>query len=362
MTNVDKLRVKMSDENVDLIVLSPGANLNWLLGVNPHADERPLLFFLTLSGSAFLMPELEAESTRQHTDIEFYHWSDETGPFQAIDKILSNLKSHSFKTLVIDDSMRADHAALIQDKLLNSKRLFTASTIGALRMQKDAAEQKILRINAHQADLAMQRAWNKIKPGVTEENIALAIQSSFSDQSASPQFSIVASGSNSAFPHHQTGARTLKEGDAIVIDLGGRFKGYASDITRMSSIGSPPKDYGWIHQIVEEATCAALTAAVPGEIAKNVDKAAREVIEKAGFGKYFVHRTGHGLGTEIHEPPFITSTSETILEQGMVFSVEPGIYMPGKFGVRLEEIVILQDDGPEILSKIPRELKIINCS
>ena len=360
MDKIDNLRFKMKEQNVDLIVLSPGANLNWLLGVNPHADERPLLFFLTLSGSAFLMPELEAESARQHTNIEFYNWSDASGPLKAIDEILNNLKGFSYRTLVIDDTMRADHAALVQDKLLNSNRLFTASTIGALRMQKDATEQKILRINAHQADLAMQKAWDKIKPGITEENIASVIQNSFSDQGASPQFSIVASGSNSAFPHHQTGSRELKEGDVIVIDLGGKFEGYASDITRMSSIGSPSKEYALAHQIVEDAVFAALAAAMPGEIAKNVDKAAREVIEKAGFGKYFVHRTGHGLGSEIHEPPFITSTSETILEPGMVFSIEPGIYMPEKFGVRLEEIVILTDNGPKILSKIPRELKIIN--
>ena len=128
----------------------------------------------------------------------------------------------------------------------------------------------------------------------------------------------------------------------------------------MSTIGNPHKDYALVHQIVEDAICAALKAAIPGEIAKNIDKAAREAIERQGFGKYFVHRTGHGLGTEIHEPPFITSTSETILEPGMVFSIEPGIYMPDKFGVRLEEIIILTDSGPEILSQIPRELKVIN--
>ena len=306
------------------------------------------------------MPELEAESARQYTDIEFYNWSDATGPLKAVDEILTDLRGFSYRTMVIDDTMRADHAALIQDKLLNSNRLFTASTIGTLRMQKDATEQDILRINAHQADIAMRKAWDIIKPGLTEENIALAIQKSFSDQGALPQFSIVASGSNSAFPHHQTGSRKLKEGDAIVIDLGGKFEGYASDITRMSSIGAPPKDYALIHQIVEDAVCAAMAAARPGQIAKNVDRAAREVIEKAGFGKYFVHRTGHGLGSEIHEPPFITSTSETILEPGMVFSIEPGIYMPDNFGVRLEEIIILTDSGPEILSQISRELKVIN--
>ena len=360
MEKIDKLRFLMKETGVDLIVLSPGANLNWLLGINPHADERPLLFFLTLSNSAFLMPELEAESARQHTDINFYNWTDASGPLQAIDQLLADIKGFSSRTIVIDDTMRADHAAIVQDKLLNAKRLFTASTIGTLRMKKNEDEQHVLRINANQADIAMETAWNMIAPGITEEEVALAIQNSFSNQESSPQFSIVASGFNSAFPHHQTGSRILEEGDVIVIDLGGKFEGYASDITRMATLGSPPKDYTLVHQIVDDAVRAALAAALPGETAKNVDKAARDVIEKAGYGDFFVHRTGHGLGSEIHEPPFITSTSETILEAGMVFSIEPGIYMPGKFGVRLEEIVILKENGPEILSKLSRKFKLIN--
>ena len=360
MDKIEKLRVIMREKDIDLIVLAPGANLNWLLNFNPHADERPLLFFLTHSGSAFLMPELEAESARQHTNIKFYNWSDASGPLKSIDCLLNDLNGFSSRTIVIDDTMRADHAGIVQDKLLNSNRLFTASTIGALRIQKDATEQHILRSNANQADNAMEMAWTEIKAGMTEEEIASVIQKSFSDQGALPQFSIVASGSNSAFPHHQTGSRELKEGDVIVIDLGGKFEGYASDITRMACVGYPPKDYSLVHQIVEDAVCSALSAAKPGQVAKNVDKAARDVIEKAGFGKYFVHRTGHGLGSEIHEPPFITSTSETILEPGMVFSIEPGIYMPDKFGIRLEEIVILKEDGPEVLSKLSRGLKILN--
>lgn len=360
MEKIDKLRFLMKETGVDLIVLSPGANLNWLLGINPHADERPLLFFLTQSNSAFLMPELEAESARQHTDIDFYNWTDASGPLRAIDQLLTDLKGFSSRTIVIDDTMRADHAAIVQDKLLNAKRLFTASTIGTLRMRKNKDEQRTLRINANQADIAMKMAWSTICPGITEEEVALAIQNSFSNQEASPQFSIVASGFNSAFPHHQTGSRVLKEGDVIVIDLGGKFEGYASDITRMATLGPPPKEYTLVHQIVDNAVRAALAAALPGETAMNVDKAARDVIEKAGFGEFFVHRTGHGLGSEIHEPPFITSTSKTILEPGMVFSIEPGIYMPDKFGVRLEEIVILKEDGPVILSKLSRELKIIN--
>ena len=139
MDKTEKLRLIMKEKDIDLIVLSPGANLNWLLNFNPHADERPLFFFLTQSGSAFLMPELEAESARQHTDIKFYNWSDASGPLSSIDNLLNDLKSFSSRTIVIDDTMRADHAAIVQDKLLNSNRLFTASTICSLRMQKDSS-------------------------------------------------------------------------------------------------------------------------------------------------------------------------------------------------------------------------------
>ena len=360
MDKIDKLRQQMKEKAVDLIALAPGANLNWLLGVNPHADERPLIFLLTQTGLGFLMPELEAESARQQTDIRFYTWSDATGPISALDSLLTDLKGFASRSIVIDETMRADHAALIQDKVLNANRAFTASTIGKLRMIKDKSEQNILRENANQADTAMQNALSEIQSGMTEDAVASVIQSSFSEQGALPQFSIVASGPNSAFPHHQTGSRVLNDGDVVVIDLGGKFKGYASDITRMAILGSPPGDYKMIHQIVEDAVCAALEAAKPGEVAKNVDKAARDVITKAGFGQYFIHRTGHGLGSEIHEPPYITATSDTILEPGMVFSIEPGIYIPGKFGIRLEEIVILNDKGPEVLSKLSRKENILN--
>jgi Xaa-Pro aminopeptidase len=144
------------------------------------------------------------------------------------------------------------------------------------------------------------------------------------------------------------------------MDIGARSEGYSSDITRMALIGVPPEGYAEVHEIVELAVQAALKTARPGVKAHEVDEAAREVIAKAGYGDYFVHRTGHGLGSEVHEPPFITASSQTALDEGMVFSIEPGIYIPGRFGVRLEEIVILRADGPEILSDLPRSPEIIN--
>ena len=143
------------------------------------------------------------------------------------------------------------------------------------------------------------------------------------------------------------------------MDIGGGQNGYSSDITRMAVVGRPPEGYEAVHAVVEAAVQAALRAARPGVQAKVVDAAARDVIADAGYGKYFVHRTGHGMGVEVHEQPYLTSVSETVLETGMVFSIEPGIYLPGRFGIRLEDIVILREDGPEIFSDLSRDLTVI---
>ena len=140
-----------------------------------------------------------------------------------------------------------------------------------------------------------------------------------------------------------------------MMDIGGGLGGYSSDITRVAVLGTPPEEFEEIHAVVERAVQAAIAAARPGATAKDVDAAARGVITEAGYGEHFLHRTGHGLGIEVHEPPYLTSTSETPLEPGMVFSIEPGIYLQGRFGVRLEDIVILREDGPEILSELPRD-------
>jgi Xaa-Pro aminopeptidase len=225
-------------------------------------------------------------------------------------------------------------------------------------MRKDEGEFAALKKSAAIADRAVQAAFAAIRPGISEAELAEAVGAAFASEGAAPLFRIIGGGPNGAFPHHQTGARKLEEGDAIVIDIGARKAGFPSDITRMAVVGRPPEGYGQIHTIVEKAVQAALKAARPGVKAKEVDAAARRVISDAGYGDYFVHRTGHGLGIDVHEPPFITATSETVLEEGMVFSIEPGIYIPGRFGIRLEEIVILREDGPEIFSELPRDLYV----
>lgn len=352
------LREKMKAAEVDLVALGPGSHMQWLAGFHPHADERPCLLLVGPEKETFLMPVLNAEGSREETDIEFHTWPDAEGPNAALTAALAAIDASEAKSVVLDETMRADFALLLLGALPVAKHSFTDDTIGALRMRKDAAEFKKLKINAGIADRAMQKAFASVRPGMTELELAAAIKDHFSSEGATPQFWIVGSGGNGAFPHHETGSRKLQEGDAIVIDIGGRKDGFPSDITRMAVVGHPPEGYGQIHGIVEKAVQAALKAARPGVLAREVDEAARRVIADAGYGDYFVHRTGHGMGIDGHEPPYITSTSEAVLEEGMVFSIEPGIYIPGRFGIRLEDIVILRENGPEILSTLPRDLYV----
>ncbi|MEM6303317.1 MAG: Xaa-Pro peptidase family protein [Pseudomonadota bacterium] len=359
MDKIAALRAKMAEQGVDLLALGPGAHLRWLTGMHPHGDERPLIFALTAAHAGLLMPSLESESARRQTDLPFFEWSDAEGPQAAFEAMLEALGAAQARSIVLDETMRADHAALVQDRLLNARRQFCESTVGALRARKSAEEYAILKANARIADAAMQAAWAAMRPGMTELEVAQIARDSFAGQEARPLFSIVGAGGNGAMPHHQTGDALLEAGQAVVMDIGGGKDGFSSDITRMAVMGAGPEGYAEVHAVVEAAVQAALATARPGVRAHEVDDAARGVIAAAGYGDYFLHRTGHGMGVEVHEPPYITGSAQVVLEEGMVFSIEPGIYLPGRFGIRLEDIVILRSEGPEVLSELPRDVRVI---
>ena len=357
---INSLRDRMKENNVDLVVLGPGTHMRWLIGFNPYPDERPCMLLIGKEKETFLMPSVNEEGMKEKTSIAMHAWSDADGPDQALLNALSFTGSSNAKHIVIDEAMRSHFALILIDALPKPTYEFTNSTIGALRMRKDNDEYSNLKENALIDDRAMKAGFAAIKEGVTELEIGEAINKHFISEGAKPQFCIVGSGPNGAFPHHHTGNRKVENGDVVLIDIGGRKGTFPSDMTRMSVVGEPPKDYLEVHAIVERAVQAAMAAAKPGVMAKEVDAAARDVITEAGYGEFFVHRLGHGLGIDIHEPPYITATSEVILDEGMVFSIEPGIYLQGRFGVRLEEIVILRADGPEILSELSRKLNVIN--
>ena len=351
-----RLRQRMMETGTDLVALPPGAHLGWLTGVAPFADERPCLALIGLRGAGWLMPGLNAADVRQHTDWPFWEWADETGPDAALQAALAALGP--VRRLSLDETMRADHALLLLDALPGVTRSFAAETVGSLRLRKDAAEIAALRENARIADLAQTALRAALRPGVTERDLADAARAAFRAEGAAPEFTIVGAGANGAFPHHHTGATVIRPGDAIVCDIGARKDGYYSDITRMAVCGPAPEGFAEVHAVVDAAVAAALAAIRPGVTARSVDAAARGVIEAAGYGAYFTHRTGHGVGQEIHEAPYITGVSDVVLEPGMVFTIEPGIYLPGRFGVRLEEVAVVTETGAEILSTLSRAAHI----
>ncbi|MGJ8527309.1 M24 family metallopeptidase [Maritalea sp.] len=353
-----RLRKRMSEHNVDLVALAPGAHIQWLLDYYPYPDERMCVLLIGPTTEAFVMPVLNANAVREHTSIKFFNWADADGASKALDEALKDVTSGTVSKVSLDETMRADFALNLLAALPGAKHCFTEETVGALRMRKGDDEYKLLKMNALIADGAQQVAADAARVGVTENDVAEAVKEYFISQGAKPAFDIVGANENGAFPHHHTSDRVINQGDVLVVDIGGIKKGYPSDITRMVSVGEPSEEYRKVHATVEAAVQAAMKAAKPGVMAKDVDAAARAVITEAGYGEYFTHRLGHGLGIELHEPPYISASSEVVLDEGMVFSIEPGIYLPGKFGVRLEEIVILRADGPEVLSERSRDVVI----
>jgi Xaa-Pro aminopeptidase len=353
------VRQTMAQTGADLLALGPGPHMTWLMGFHPHADERPCLLLISPTGETLLMPALNSEACRARTNISFHQWADADGPQAALAAALGAIGAAGATQVRLDETMRADFALTLLDTLPGARHGYLEQTVGALRMCKDADEVVQLKENAAIADRAMGAGFAALRPGISELEVADVIRAHFVSEGAAPVFWIIGTGPNGAFPHHQTGDTKLAAGDVVVIDVGGRKGAFPSDITRMATLGPPPALALEIHAIVNQAVEAALAAARPGVEARVVDAAARDTITNAGYGEYFVHRTGHGLGIEVHEPPYLTSTSRTVLQEGMVFSIEPGIYLPGKFGLRLEEIVILREEGPEILSGLARDFHVL---
>lgn len=354
-TRTANLRRRMAETNTDLVVIGPSSHMRWLADLSPHGDERPVMLLVSQTYAGFLMPALNVDSSRQHTDLPFFPWADAEGPSAALEQLVEATGiSRENPSVVLDETMRADFALLLLDALPSAKRRFTQDTVGYLRSRKDEAEYKLIKAAHLLNDRAATAAFAALKPGMTEVEVAEFIGEFYKANGATTEFCSVCFGPNGAFPHHHTGSTQLKAGDAVLIDTGCRLDGYPSDMTRMGYFQSAPEGYGQIHSIVDRAVEAALAAAKPGAVASDVDKAARDVITAAGYGPNFLHRTGHGLGIDVHEAPYITGTSETVLDEGMVFSIEPGIYLQGQFGLRLEEIVIIRNGKAEIFSEMPR--------
>lgn len=351
----DRLRraaAAMKASGVDALVLCPGADLLYFTGFeHGHAGERLLALVLRADGSsrwivpAMNVPQVEAhalpgQTIRAWTDGEWYH--------PAVRETLADARHVAF-----DDEARAGFLLDVVTLTSVPKVTRASGVTRSLRIRKDASELAALRAAGRTVDETIAEAISLCRPGRRESEVDADLRAALLRRSpeSTVAFTIIASGPNSALPHHETGKRVIQRGDVMVVDYGTRREDYLSDITVTCSVGEPTDpDVREVYRTVWEAQQAALRAVRPGAACGDVDRAARSVIEAAGFGPYFTHRTGHGLGVQGHEAPFLVAGNPELLEEGMVFSVEPGIYLPGRFGVRLEIIASVSPGGAELVN------------
>lgn len=357
---IRRLQEEMVRQHVDLVAIAPTVNMRYLLGFASFADERPCFLLLSPQATGLVVPALNADQFEARTGLPLLRWTDVAGPRQALTESLATLGMRRGVTMAVDNAMRADALLLLLEMVAPARSLPADPLMAALRTIKSDAEIEALARAAALADGAMLAGMAACQPGATERGIADVVSDHFRKNGAETvDFCIIASGPNGAFPHHETGSRRIERGDAIILDIGATLDGYKCDITRMVQLGEAPAEVGAAYDAVVEANAAGRRAAVAGARAGDVDKAARQSLERAGYGPYFVHRTGHGLGMDVHEPPWISSENDTILQPGMVFSVEPGVYFPGKFGIRVEDIIVVQPEGGcRCLTGLDRELTV----
>lgn len=355
----------LQSSEIDSLALNPGPTLKYLTGLSFPLLERPTVVIIAPPAKpVIILPELEASKVDTAViDLTRYTFSDNPATWQAaFDKACHELKIDGQKLGVEPAGMRFLELNLIQGGAPKVKFVSSENIISQLRIQKDEEEIGLMRMSVQIAQNAMSATIPYIKAGVAEREIASELTVQLLRAGSDSEFPftpIVSAGPNCANAHAVPTSRQLAPGDTLIIDWGASYQGYHSDITRTFAIGSIDPELKKVYQIVAEANAAGRAAARPNVAAGEVDKAARAVIEKTGYGSYFYHRTGHGLGIEIHEPPFIFAENTVSLLPGMTFTIEPGIYLSGRGGVRIEDDVAITETGSESLTDFDRHLIII---
>jgi Xaa-Pro aminopeptidase len=341
------------------LVAPPSPDLVYLSGYDPMLLERPTLLVLRPDAEpAMLVPALELPLARESPvgdRIELVGWTDGDDPYEAASRLLP-----ADGRIAVGDRLWASHVLALQAARPGSTFAPASSVLGRLRAVKDDDELAALRAAAHAADASFAALVERPFVGRTEAEIAADLGRLLVETGHDrADFMIVASGPNAASPHHEPGTRTIRAEDPVVLDFGGALDGYFSDMTRTVVAEAPPPGFEEVYGVVADAQREGVAAARPGVAAGEVDRVTREVIRLAGYGEWFVHRTGHGIGLEVHEPPYLVRGNVQQLEPGMAFSVEPGVYLPGTFGVRIEDIVSVTSDGAESLNGSPRDLLVV---
>lgn len=360
-----RLQSVLAQAGLQGMALNPGPSLVYLTGLHFHLMERPVVFLAPVEGTPVLiLPELELAKVQ---DLSFgariFSYSENPATWQGVFRTALLAADISGSVGVEPTRMRYLELKLLEaaDPQIN---LCTAEeSTASLRMYKDEAELDSMRKAVEIAQQALLATLPIIQKGISERELASELTLQLlrhGSDSEVPFAPIVSAGANSANPHATPTDRRLVEGDLLVIDWGATYQGYISDLTRTFAVGAIDLELKKVASIVEKANFAGRAAAKPGATAGDVDSAARKVIEDAGYGKFFTHRTGHGIGMEGHEPPYIRGDSHQVLEPGMTFTIEPGIYLTGRNGVRIEDNLVITENGSETLSSLPRELRVID--
>lgn len=360
------LAERLSELGLDAIYLGPSTDLEYISGLDTHPDERVRGLMVSKEAKCFAMTPLLYKEEMQNAfgDVPFYsEWNDHEGFTDAF-KLGCEKLGLVNKKIAFNDGVRAVDMLAIRDSM-DIQLCNGAKVLDPLRSRKDGKELDLLREASRMVDHVVYKLIDFIKPGMTEKDIIKKIPDFFEEAGADGMSfgPIVASGPNGSMPHYSGNKRVIQENDVIILDLGGRYKGYCSDTTRTLFVGTPTDEQKKVYEIVKKAQAAGEAAIRPGVTGQEVDRAARKVIIDAGYGDYFFNRVGHGIGLAVHEEPYIIEGNNKPLEPGNVFSVEPGIYMPGKFGIRIENLVAVKPDGTgEALNYSPRELTIVKNS
>ena len=341
------------------LVVAPGSDLVYFLGRAGGSHERLTALVLPVEGTPTLVvPELEspgfADLPLADLGVEVTTWVDGEDAYAVVARLLG-----AVERVAVSDAMPALHLLPLRHAAPGAEQVLAGPIVRELRMRKDSAEIEALRRAGAPIDRVHARMGEWLRTGRTEDEVGADIAAAIVEEGhARADFVIVGSGPNGASPHHSLSERVIEAGDVVVIDIGGPTpEGYNSDSTRTYSMGEPREPNATtIYAVLQEAQAAAVAAVRAGATAESVDAAARDVITAAGHGDRFIHRTGHGIGLDVHEEPYIVTGNALLLEPGMAFSVEPGIYLPGRWGARIEDIVVVTDDGVDPLYHRPHDL------
>jgi len=356
-----RVQSRLDAADTDVLALTPGRDWYYLTGVDAEQSDRLQLLVVPADGEpTVVVPTLEAASVRNAWIEDVRTWDDDEGPWAVLGPLLDAL---SPSRLLLADRMWTQYALAVRERLPDAEVGLASEVLSPLRRIKDDRELDALRAAGNAADATMRdvRGLGADAVGMTEVELAGFVEERLEAHGGTGVAfeTIVAAGANGADPHHASGDREVAAGDPVVLDFGTRVDAYPSDQTRTVVFdGEPSEAFRRVHDVVREAQSRAVAAVEPGVTAGAVDRAAREVIEDAGYGEEFVHRTGHGVGLDVHEAPDIVAGSETTLEPGMVFSVEPGVYRSERFGVRIEDLVVVTGDGVARLNHTDRRWRI----